>query len=376
VIRPRAVAAAIAVAGLAACGGPTEIVVTVDTVFGVPCAIDALALEVTGGGGTVREEIPLGATDLPGSIALVPDGDPGELTVSVAGLREGAPLATAREVVSFGDGESRELRFVLDRSCVPGPCPASGVGRYDGLPPPAPRRGCGEERYERREALFVVRDACEMNEPVMARVLTAQEDEAEVASPLVPPMPFPFRFYGAPVTQLWIGTNGYVAFGPDRPRALVGDVGPARSLGEPGFPVPGALAFWDDLRVGRRGVCLAVSGAAPDRILWITWKEACFAAGTTACGAAGQGTLTFTVALEETTDRIYVGYQTMTAAAPNTDRARGITATIGITSDAPRGCPAAECSADGLCAGGAPCGYTESSSQETTVLPDLELRPL
>jgi hypothetical protein len=366
---------AIAAGCLAACAGPTEIVVTVDTVFGVPCTIDALELVVEAGGAMVAETIPLGAGDLPGSITLAPRDDPGELSVSVTGLREGVQLAAARQTVSFGDDQSLELRFLLDRSCVPGPCAAVGVGAYGGLPAPAARRGCGEERYERRDGVFVVRDACEMDEALMGRVLTMQEDEAEAASPFDPPMPFPFRFYGEPVSQLWIGTNGYVGFGPAAPRALVADVGPARSLGEPGFPAPGVLPFWDDLRVGPRGVCLAASGEAPDRILWITWKEACFAAGTTACGAPSQGTLTFTVALEETTDRIYAGYQTMMAATPNTDRARGNAATIGITNDVPRGCPESECSAEGLCASGVPCGYTEHSSQQATVLPRLELRP-
>jgi hypothetical protein len=215
-----------------------------------------------------------------------------------------------------------------------------------------------------------------MNEALMGRVLTSQEDELEAASPFDPPLPFPFRFYGQPVTRLWIGTNGYLGFGADKPHALSGDVGQARSLGEAGFPSRGVLPFWDDLRIGPRGVCLAMSGAAPDRILWVTWKEACFAAGATLCGPASQGQLTFTVALEETSDRIYVGYQAMTAALPNTDRARGNAATIGITNDGPRGCPASECSAEGRCASGAPCGYTEHSSQETTVLPNLELRPL
>jgi hypothetical protein len=350
-------------------------VVTVNTTFGVPCAIDALALEVSGAGGTVTEEIGLGPADLPGSITLIPGGDPGEVTVSVTGLREGAPIAVARETVSFADHQSRELRFVLDRRCVPGPCPAIGVGGYDGLPPPEARQGCGEERYERREGLFVVRDACEMDVALMRSVLTMEEDEAEVPSPFDPPMPFPFRFYGAPVSQLWIGTNGYVGFGPEAPRALAADVGAARSLGAAGgFPAAGVLPFWDDLRMGKRGVCLAVSGEAPDRILWITWKEACFASGASTCDlAASPSTLTFSVALEETTNRIYLGYPTMMAA--NADRARGIGATIGIKRDVPFACGEDECAADGLCASGAPCGYTEHSSQEATVLPDLELRP-
>ena len=97
--------------------------------------------------------------------------------------RAGEPLPVAVEVVAFGDDQSLELRFVLDRACVPGPCPAVGVGGYEGLPAAVPRYGCGEERYAQRDGVVVARDACEMNEAVMGRVLTMQEDEAEAPSP-------------------------------------------------------------------------------------------------------------------------------------------------------------------------------------------------
>ena len=201
-------------------------------------------------------------------------------------------------------------------------------------------------------------------------------DEREQMSPLPGGMPFPFRFYGASVTQVWAGTNGYLGLGDAAPGALNANVGAPRSLGMPGFPGKGVLAFWDDLRTGPYGVCFAVSGDAPDRILWVTWKEACFAAVGKACGAPDLGSLTFGAALEETTDRIYLGYRTMAATAGNTDRAKGFTATIGVTNAAPRGCTANLCSAEGVCQDGTPCGYTEFSSRRTiSPLPALEFDP-
>jgi len=353
--------------------GATEIVVTTDTTFGVPCTIDALRFEVDG---EVVEEVPVTATDLPGSITLA-TRDPRTVTVRVSGLRDGEPFAVAEQMVAFDDNTSLELRVLLDRDCVPGPCPAIGVGGFVDLPPPVTTRpGCGDTSYSIAESLFVVRDACDMSEAIMGTVLQ-DVDEVEAASPLDPEMPFPFRFYGTPVDHVWVGDNGYVGFSTDPPDALNAN-GSSNSLGDPAgsFPVRGLLPFWDDLRTGPRGVCFAVGGASPDRILWITWREACFKAGTTPCGSSAQGLLTFTVALEETTDRIYFGYQTMTATGANADRARGQTATIGLKNDGVAGCPATACDADGTCANGSPCGYTERSADTVqTALPTLELIP-
>jgi hypothetical protein len=368
-------AAAVTIA-LAACSPATEVIVTVDTTFGVPCTIDALRFEVLGGGETKTEELAVTDADLPGSLAIATGGDAGDVTVTVTGLRDGEPFATASDTAKFDDDSALELRFVLDRSCVPGPCPSIGAGGFAGLPARQDRRGCGAERYASVPTTqFVMRDACDMDERVSGSVL-ANTDELEAMSPLSPAVPFPFRFYGEPVEQIWVGTNGYVGFDVAAPMALAAKVGDPRSLGDPGgFPARGVLAFWDDLRLGARGVCFSVTGNSPDRILWITWKEACFP-GPMACGlSAAQGTLTFSVALEETSDRVYVGYHTMTAAGAVDDRAKGNGATIGITSDAPRGCPASACSPEGTCGDGTPCGYTEFSSQARVMLPALELRP-
>jgi hypothetical protein len=254
------------------------------------------------------------------------------------------------------------MRVLLDRACVPGPCPAVGVGGFVELPARAERRACGEAAYAREETLFVVRDACDVANAVTIEELR-DADELEVMSPLVPAMPFPFRFYGEPVTQFWVSDNGYVGFSEAPPNALVAS-GDPDTLGDPqgSFPVRGVLPFWDNLRAGPKGVCLAVTGEAPDRVLHITWRDACFRTKEPLC-APDEGTLTFTVSLEETTDHVYVGYHTMTGSTAVIDRAQGQSATIGITDDGDAACTADQCSADGLCTDGTPCGYTEVSSK-------------
>jgi hypothetical protein len=354
----------------------TEVIVTLDTTFGVPCTIDALHVEAVGDGEPVTADVPLDDRQnaLPGSITLHPLGDPKNLTVTVTAMRAGEVFATAHDVAPVDPESSVELRFVLDRSCVPGPCPAVGVGRFVGVPAPAPRRGCGDDRYAWNSSLFVMRDACTMREEVMGSVLR-NTDEDEV--PLLAEMPFPFRFYGAAVSQIWVGDNGYIGFDA-KPGALNASIGMPRPLGDRGtFPGKGVLAFWDDLRTSASGVCYAVSGTFPDRLLWITWKDACIAASSMkTCGSPEGGALTFGIALEETTDRVYIGYRSMIAAAPNGDRANGSQATIGATNAAPRACTADQCSPEGACPDGKPCGYTQFSAAEIVdPLPTLELDP-
>ena len=117
---------------LAACRAEdpaTEVLVTVDTTLGVPCAIDTLRFEIAGQGDPLVEEIPVTAADLPGSVSLLPHGGLAGATVTVTGLRDGLALASASDAVTFDDQQSVELRFVLDRACMPGPCPAVGVRR-------------------------------------------------------------------------------------------------------------------------------------------------------------------------------------------------------------------------------------------------------
>jgi len=121
-------------------------------------------------------------------------------------------------------------------------------------------------------------------------------------------------------------------------------------------------------------VCFTLSGQLPDRILWITWKEACFGSiDDTMCGAPDRGNMTFGIVLEETTDKVYLGYGTMTATDIN--RARGNAAMIGVTDAAPRGCMAM-CSAAGVCPDGTPCGYTQYSAMMAQMpFPTLEFDP-
>jgi hypothetical protein len=66
----------------------------------------------------------------------------------------------------------------------------------------------------------------------------------------------------------------------------------------------------------------------------------------------------------------------MIATMGNADRAKCLTATIGVTDAVPRGCMANLCSVDGACQDGTPCGYTEFSARRiVSPLPTLELDP-
>jgi hypothetical protein len=350
---------------------PTEIVVTVDTTFGVPCTIDGLQIAVEGGAEPVVEDIAaITDADLPGSLVVVGGGADYDVTVTVTGMRAGEPFAVGQGVVTFDPEQSLEARFVLDRTCVPGPCAPVGVGGFDGLPERQTRRGCGGAGYTIADSLLVMRDACDMENGVPLEMMV-DADEREVMVPL----PFAFTFWGARVEAAWAGDNGYLGFGATAPDALIDSWGTPESLGIRGFPAPAILAFWDQLRAGSRSVCIATSGDTPDRIAWITWKEACLSSGMMQCGSAMQGSLTFSIALEETTDKVFLGYLEMIA--PDMARANGSAATIGLTSGPGiPPCEAAMCSADGTCPGGEPCGYAEYSAQLAhDPLPTLEFVP-
>ncbi len=114
--------------------------------------------------------------------------------------------------------------------------------------------------YSWRETIAPVRNACDLPVQLSGRVLQDSANEVEVVSPLAEPIPFDWCFYGKESTSLWIGDNGYIAFGEQPPGATQPQVGPAHSLGEPGTPSPGVAAFWDSLRPSSNGVCVAADG--------------------------------------------------------------------------------------------------------------------
>jgi hypothetical protein len=366
--------AAYLIVALVACRNPTEIVVTLDTNYGVPCAIDSLHVVATGSGGSVSEDVSLTNTSLPGSITLTPKDEVGPVSVTVTAMRQGMLFATATTATtcdpltpcakgedcvagkctfSFEDHGDLELRFVIDDTCIKQPCGPVGIGGYRALPKPVVHHGCGTEAYAvQATADFVLRDACDMQ--TTPTVVLQNVDAAESALALDPSTTlFPFNFYGHPVSGLWIGTNGYLGFGNTQPNA---QQAPSSPLGVGTFPTDAALVFWDKLWTGPTGVCVTESGTFPNRLLWITWKNACID-GNAPCGPTPQSVLTFSAALEETTDRIYFGYEEMAPAG----RATGANATIGIVHAGTPGCTSG-CGSDGRCADGTPCGYTQYST--------------
>ncbi len=126
-------------------------------------------------------------------------------------------------------------------------------------------------------------------------------------------MPFVFQFYGIPVTQYWIGTNGIIGFG-SRDSIPAGNCLPGNSLS----PRPAIYVDHDDL-IATNGVCMAVTGSAPNRKLVITWPSM------DAYNYPGTN-FTFSAFITETTQTIDFVYSTMSG----TTNARGADAVIGM----------------------------------------------
>jgi hypothetical protein len=220
-----------------------------------------------------------------------------------------------------------------------------------------------------------VRNACEIVENVQGSVLMdAVEAEAELQIDY--PDDLSLCFYGQVIDNIWVGENGYAVFGAAEPMATeLNGVAP-NNLGQSFLPTPSVLPFWDNLRANANGVCYAISDTAPYRILWITWDHACFEGGDTCANLGSTSTLTFTVGIEETTNRIYMGYpQMLGEGATLLQKASGSTASIGITNVGERGCPATECNAMGKCLDNTPCNYTQYSAQSVTTIQTLVFTP-
>lgn len=221
------------------------------------------------------------------------------------------------------------------------------------------------------DPLIPIQDACVLAGNQTA--INASQNEVEIAPEFEGASPFPFCFYGKQIEGFWVGDNGYVGLGLQPPNALAASVGDPHPLDVSGLPEPGILPFWENLRAGSDGVCVALTEAAPNRILWVTWKGACIDQGVPCSGASD---LTFSVGIEETSHKIYFGYPSMMGSTTNLqDRADGLTATIGVVNDGEPGCPVDECNTEGRCPDSTPCGYTQFSAQTVTNLTALEFSP-
>lgn len=145
-------------------------------------------------------------------------------------------------------------------------------------------------------------DACGL--AGMTRYFNADPNDDEVTAALT--LPFGFTFYGVARTQYWVNTNGSLGFG-NFPDTVVNHVCP---LQDSNYGVPIIMAFSADLeaRAGAQyGVCVGTTGAAPNRKLVATWKEAMF-------HTDPNTTLTFSIMLNETTNTIDIVYDTLTGA--------------------------------------------------------------
>jgi hypothetical protein len=144
------------------------------------------------------------------------------------------------------------------------------------------------------------------------------------------PLPFPFPFYGVLYAEYWLNSNGVAGFSAD----MVGTPSnlPLVSCPLPkplADPYPAIYAFADDLITratmvpttppSSAGVCLALSGTAPNRRFVITWEDA-------QLKSTSSSHLTFSIVLYEATSAIDLMYGTMTGGT----EAQGDHAVIGI----------------------------------------------
>jgi hypothetical protein len=129
------------------------------------------------------------------------------------------------------------------------------------------------------------------------------------------PMPIPFTFYGANVTQYWLHADGVMGFGTPFPTYFF-----ACPLPNATDPLSSIMQLAVDLHQTANGLCVAVTGAAPNRQLVITESDAYIYPDATTH-------LTYTTFLNETTNTIDIVYQTMMGT-----NAQGQTAVVGIQS--------------------------------------------
>lgn len=131
-------------------------------------------------------------------------------------------------------------------------------------------------------------------------------------------LPFTFKFYGEPHTQVYVGANGLLGFDP----AGLGSAGNV-SLPNAGTPNGFICPFWDDLNAPTLGVVgYGTFGTAPQRRFVVSWN------GISTTGARVT-TLTFQVVLEETSNKILFQYQDV-APTSRSGSASGKTATVGV----------------------------------------------
>ncbi len=157
-------------------------------------------------------------------------------------------------------------------------------------------------RYTQTTSTQAYIDACAAAGRV---VLLASSDDGTAASTI----PFAFRFWNqdlAAGSAITVSSNGNFQFGAGGSPSLGGSI-PSTSA-----PNNMIAPYWGDDHTSASGVCVATTGAAPNRKFIVEWRNAYH------CCTAGNATLTFEAILSETTNTIDFVYTTMTNARAST----------------------------------------------------------
>ncbi len=115
---------------LASCagGGPTEVVLVIDSDLVVPDALDRIEISLSGSSGTptnvVADLTAAGTPDLPLTLTTFSTTGGGDLAVTVIGRLMGAEVTRWEARTSFVDGETRMLRAILAARCLEITCAA------------------------------------------------------------------------------------------------------------------------------------------------------------------------------------------------------------------------------------------------------------
>jgi hypothetical protein len=351
---------------LIACTSSRQIELSIDTTAGVPCGIDRV--RVTAAATTFERS--LEGVELPLAITLL-DGTPdGSFDLEVSGLRGDTEIMRVSGSMAFRDHEVGNT-VVLDPACTPtAPCKLADVMS----PGRAKPVGSGFCRYAGSAGLESSESACGVPEQVAIHPETGPVRLTELEAMLASSH---FQFYGRPIRQIWVAIDGYLSFAEGNPDpGGILTPGPLdRNITGMGSPPPqqSIFGFWDVLNRGRvdSQVCYAVQGAADQRRLLVTWAHLCVAQ------PCPTDDLNFTIAIEESSHKIWLTYGKMVAGNP--DRALGINATVGLVDDA-TGCPADECALEtGLCKDRrTPCGYSQvfSNTVQSPTVPKMHFAPI
>lgn len=386
----------------------TQVVISVDVAVGVPCDIDELSIRLENSGvvETLDAAAMIGA--LPATITVLTDGT--DVTdVVVTGELAGVERYRVTSRVMLREGETLHLPIVITDACAGAGCDVDGssLAAFTDVPTARGTRECVAcmpadppvevcngvdddcngmtdegvcadpvQRYDAVDVSgiepFV--DACNIPGDVRGVVLMGA-NESEVMAPeavITALADFDFSYYGELISNLWIGDNGYVSFGATPPNATE-PIQPGNLEGT-GVPLGALIPFWERLETRDAGVCVTLSEGTGRLV--VTWKDVCFSP----CGSADH--LTFSVVLEEGSDRILFLYDEMRSGDPA--RANGSNASGGLTSNtevSSRNCVASMCGTDGLCATGAnmgmPCGFNPLFSNDgSSAVPSTEFSPI